>query len=523
MESLPIRRLIEQILSGSLRVPAFQRKFVWGPERVARLMDSIYKGYPFGAVILWRTKEKLTTERSLGPFPLPEPQAGFPVDYILDGQQRITSIFGVFQTDIKPNLGEEPWPEVYFDLNAPEDHQESQFFALSSDEVEAGRHFPINTFFDVVSYRQATNALASADAERVDVVQSIFKEASIPAQIIETDNRARVAIVFERVNSLGAKLDTMQLLSAWTWSEDFDLQHRINALSEELRPFGFEAVGDDTNLLLRCCAAVVDGDVSPSAVMNIKGTRLRNRFEEVEHGIRGAIDFVKSNLNVAHLSNLPYSALIVPLAVYFANPSGKSPSLSDDQRRTLLRWFWRSCFSRRFSAGVIRNLNRDIRESELLRTKGHSQLADFSAAVDMTFFGQQFSIGTTTTKTFVLLLAQAGPRGFVSGTPISLAKVLQDYNRNEFHHLFPRAHLKSLGASDRDINRLSNIAFMSSRDNKLLGGVSPSQYRPRMAQAAVSGILTGAICPESLFSDDYEAFCVARGAMLLQAARNLIQ
>jgi len=62
----PKRNLIERVTSGRLRIPAFQRGFVWDAERVAFLMDSIYKGYPFGAVILWRTKEQLQSERQLG-------------------------------------------------------------------------------------------------------------------------------------------------------------------------------------------------------------------------------------------------------------------------------------------------------------------------------------------------------------------------------------------------------------------------------------------------------------------------
>src|SRR5438045_456748 len=112
MENLTIRKIIEQVTSGQLRVPTFQRGFVWDANRVAYLMDSIYKGYPFGAILLWRTKERLKFERKLGPFKLPDSEPDFPVDYILDGQQRITSIFGVFQTDIPADESED-WANIY--------------------------------------------------------------------------------------------------------------------------------------------------------------------------------------------------------------------------------------------------------------------------------------------------------------------------------------------------------------------------------------------------------------------------
>jgi uncharacterized protein with ParB-like and HNH nuclease domain len=72
-ELLTIRGLIERVLSGTIRIPKFQRGFVWEPENVAFLMDSIYRGYPIGSVLFWRTTEQLTGERDLGPFQLPEP------------------------------------------------------------------------------------------------------------------------------------------------------------------------------------------------------------------------------------------------------------------------------------------------------------------------------------------------------------------------------------------------------------------------------------------------------------------
>lgn len=303
MGEVSIRTLIEQVQQGQVRVPAFQRGFVWDPDRIAYLMDSIYKGYPFGSAILWQTKEKLKSERRLGPFSLPEPVADFPISYVLDGQQRLTSIFGSFQTDLEPDEGE-TWPRIFFDLTATSDLQESQFLALEDEDIDPVRHFPIDTFFDTTAYRRATKHLGDKEAELIDSVQAIFKEAKIPTQDIVTDNRGKVAIVFERVNRLGVELDVLQLLSAWTWSEEFDLQTRFAGLAEVLAPFGFGEVGDDSNLLLRCCAAVVAHDAAPNTLMSMSGTEVRDRFDEIENGIRGAIDFVRTHLRVEKLVNL---------------------------------------------------------------------------------------------------------------------------------------------------------------------------------------------------------------------------
>ncbi|MCX4710411.1 DUF262 domain-containing protein [Streptomyces anulatus] len=521
MDNISIRKVIDQVANGSIRIPAFQRGFVWDAERVAYLMDSIYKGYPFGAVILWRTKEQLKTERRLGPFELLRREPDYPIDYVLDGQQRLTSIFGVFQTEVAP-VEEAAWMNIYFDFDASPDHQESQFVAVPAGEVDPERHFPIGTFFDVTEYRKATEGFGDERARLIDSVQSVFKEAAIPAQYIETDSRSKVAIVFERVNRLGVELDIFQLLSAWTWSEDFDLQNRFADLADELRPFGFEDVGEDTNLLLRCCAAIIAHDASPAALIELNGTEVRTRFKEVVNGIRGAIDFLRRNLNVESLDNLPYATLLVPLSVFFAVPGSKAVKLTELQRAKISRWFWRACFSRRYSAGVLRNLNRDIEEAYKLKS-GASQLDEVAATVDRDYFlDQRFAVGTVHSRTFVLILAQQNPRSFVSGSPITLSSVLQAYNRNEFHHLYPRAYLKSLGYDSPQVNRLANFVFMSSQDNKTLGGVAPSVYRGQMNASAATEILESALCPSSLFDDDYEEFILQRAAELTSAARKLI-
>src|SRR5690606_20762108 len=127
--------ILNQIGKGNLRVPAFQRGFVWDSDSVAFLMDSIYKGYPFGTIQLWRTREKLETERQFGPFKLFDRDEEYPIDYVLDGQQRITSIFGVFQTDISEIAGVDNPFKIYYDLEADENSQDSQFLPLKDEDV----------------------------------------------------------------------------------------------------------------------------------------------------------------------------------------------------------------------------------------------------------------------------------------------------------------------------------------------------------------------------------------------------
>jgi hypothetical protein len=519
-DPLSIRNVVELVTRGQLRIPAFQRGFVWDANQVAFLMDSIYKRYPFGSILLWRTKEPLRSEKTLGPFELPKGDPDYPVDYILDGQQRITSIFGVFQTELNP-VASTPWTEIYYDFQVDPRVQESQFVALTSEQVEKDRHFPLRSLFDTVQYRKATQGLSDDTLKRIDEMQAVFKEVRIPVQLIQTEDRATVAIIFERVNRSGVPLDTLQLLSAWTWSEEFTLHEEFAELSAELEPFGFKEVGGDTDLLLRCCAAIFTSDASPNSLINLSGAVVRDRFQEVSNGIKGAIDFLRDNAKVHALDNLPFSAVLVPLSVFFAVPGNEHARYSDEQRRALLKWFWRSCFSKRYSSGVLRNLKTDIDEIIKLKNRQPNQLGAFTVNIDKTFFlKNQFRIGSVNTKTFILLLAQSNPRSFVSGAPVTLRDVLRDCNRNEFHHLCPRAFLEGKDTSN-DPGALANFCFLSRVDNGHLGGAAPSSYRTKMP-SNVDEILNSSLCPPSLFADDYDAFAEERAAKLAEEANKLL-
>ena len=104
MNSMTIRKIVNKIVEGEIRIPAFQRDFVWEPKQIAFLLDSIYKEIPIGAIFLWKTNEILETDKNLGQFLLPQPKKDYPVQYVLDGQQRITSLFTIFQDELKATV-----------------------------------------------------------------------------------------------------------------------------------------------------------------------------------------------------------------------------------------------------------------------------------------------------------------------------------------------------------------------------------------------------------------------------------
>ncbi|MEU8165389.1 DUF262 domain-containing protein [Micromonospora sp. NPDC049004] len=523
-EHLSILSAIDRLVDGTIRIPGFQRKFVWEPKASALLMDSIYKQFPIGSILLWRTTERLKVENRLGTFELPPPDKDYPVDYVLDGQQRLTSIFTTFQRRIESVAYDpEVWLPIYYDFDAIEDAQDSRFAALPSDQANPERYFPLSTFFEPVEFSLRTRELDENRHREIVTVQQRFLSLLLPVQTFETEDRATVAIVFERVNRMGTPLDTYQLLTAWTWSDEFNLQERFAQLSEEFEDFGFEDVGDDSDLMMRCTAAVLTGDPSPAALVSVNGGVVRQDFGVVERAIRRSIDFVRQNFHVRHLKLLPYASLLIPLSAFFS--IRQSDPVTNDQRQELVTWFWRSCFSHRYSGNPQRNIKRDIEESLKLRKGEESSLAEVTSSLKASFFlTNGFSIRNVATKTFVLLLASRAPKTFLSGEPVSLDDVLSEPNRREYHHCYPRAFLASLNPQDNSwssrANALANFAIISRAENRIISDKAPSKYRSLMP-TEVQAVMDSALLPPSLFDDDYAKFAIERAEMLAAYGRKL--
>lgn len=523
MEGLSIRKIIDKITSGEVRIPSFQRGFVWEEDDVAFFMDSLFKGYPIGAVLLWRTKERLLNERNLGHFLLPEPTKDYPVDYVLDGQQRLTSIFSVFQTDLVPR-DDSNWKDIYYLIGNGKNSQELKFIPLSKEEVDLNKHFPIKTLFDSVEYRRATENLKDEEKAEIDKLQETFKEISIPVQLMETDDKSIVAIVFERINRAGVPLESFQLLTAWSWSTDFDLQEKVDELSAELSGCGFDGLADDQNLLMKCFTGYILGNTSPSAMMELSGEEIRDNFDTIKNGLLASVDFLQKELNLYSLSYIPYPAMIVSLVKFFGKSTVGGQLYNDRQRRQIIKWFWKSCFSRRYSSGVNDAHQIDLNAMKKLKTNANFDISPFKCDISESFFtDNQFNINSVNTKTFIALLASKEPRSFISGSRVDLANTLRLSNSKEFHHIFPDKYLQRLGMERRERYQLANFCFLNNADNQKIKDKAPEEYVEFIDAGSVSEILRLAICPENTFNLSYKEFIVKRKRMLTDYARSLIE
>ena len=95
-----INEIIGDINQVRIKLPPFQRGYVWNSGQVIDLLDSIYNSYPIGSFILWETQELLLSSRNIAGYVLPEVKQDYPFDYILDRQQRISTIYALFSENI---------------------------------------------------------------------------------------------------------------------------------------------------------------------------------------------------------------------------------------------------------------------------------------------------------------------------------------------------------------------------------------------------------------------------------------
>lgn len=525
-----IKDLINDVQRGRIRIPSFQRGFVWDSDRVSLFIDSIYKGFPFGSVLIWRTRNCLRTERNLGPYKLPNNDLEYPIDYVLDGQQRITSIFGIFQNSLTPEDNENnDWTNLFFELNS----EDPVPFKYLEDSInyDATKFFPLKDLFHpnylvrLFTANQNHNSAVQI-AERIQDLYNKFNQARIPVERFESEEPKYVATVFERINRQGVELDTLQLLSVWNWSVEFDLPEKFREVAEELEPFGFKEVGSD--LLLKCCSAVVRNSANPEGFLELPGSAVRDKFEEIRTGISLAIDFLKNELNVFSLKLLPMENILAVLTSFFASSQTQPSPFSQEQYEVIKKWFWRACFSQRYARGGAKSTDIDLAEVQNFKAGKPHTLGDFDISLDTGFFlNSSFRMSSVVTGTFILLLAQEKPLNFIQGTKVSLQKVLSPGNRSEFHHIFPKNYLEKLNKyKDNQINCLANFSLLARTDNNKIKNRPPSKYRHLMPAdtKTFDEIMATHFCPANAFEDDdYESFLTLRSELLLQKAKELSQ
>ncbi len=258
--------------------------------------------------------------------------------------------------------------------------------------------------------------------------------------------------------------------------------------------------------------------------MSLSGEEVRANFNRIKEGIKGAIEFLKEQLKVHSLEWLPYPSMIVSLSCFFATDRISGMPYNDSQRRQLLKWFWKSNFSRRYSSAIQDRHRQDILAIRNLASDSTALIANFNCEIEAAFFSESaFTMNTVNTKTFVLMLANNVPKSFISGANVRLGEVLKMVNRNEFHHIFPKKHLERLNVDKKRVNCIANFCFLNNADNQKIKDKAPVDYKTLLPSEHITEILTSAICPSNALDLSFDEFIENRINLLIENANNLIE
>lgn len=255
---MTFKALIDDIEGGILKIPAFQRDFDWDLERTLKLLDSIGKQYPVGVFLLWDTAEPFGTIREIGNLDLPKTPEGTPVSYVLDGQQRITSLYAA----VKGAVVQGECYKVFADLDA-NPLRDSIF---RRDCPDPGRCIALDELIGDGAHKITPLLKTAERLRRFSEIREAFREYQFPVVRVRNQTVDAVCEMFERVNRGGVELDLFDIMVAKTWTPKFNLRDKWEKLSEELGNAGF-AIGG--KIMLQAVAAHTEGAVSERAIMAI--------------------------------------------------------------------------------------------------------------------------------------------------------------------------------------------------------------------------------------------------------------
>ena len=253
-------RLVDRVNAGEIKIPKFQRGFVWQKQDVLQLLESLLQGYPIGSLLFWRTEPKLKSEKDIHGFSLPPTPDKYPTNYVLDGQQRLTTIFGVLSYRGDPvHIF-----SVIYDLRERE--------IRHRQPTEAPWCLPLNVMFDFTRFNQFQQSLTVLDdAEALNSealrVNETFREYQVPVVTLTDRSLGEVCPIFERINSTGRKLTVYDLMVAATFDENFDLNDEVKGVADSLEVKGFTV---DNDSILRTLSALRGKSVKRKAILSLR-------------------------------------------------------------------------------------------------------------------------------------------------------------------------------------------------------------------------------------------------------------
>lgn len=487
MEVKPGDITFQNLLSGistcRIQIPPFQRSFVWSPKDIRFLLDSIYRGYPIGSFIFWKTTRKLPHTRTIGSLDLGhvDINPGTEISYVLDGQQRITSLFAA----IKGSTIDGESYRFLFDVRSKKfvvrkdnreeennniDHEEllvplsALFLGLASYNTVAQRYPKEYQSVLITLYERLSSY-------RFSVVDVIDKNPTSEEE--QSEGVKQVVRMFSRINETGKKLTVVAKMVARCWGEGFDLREALDDFYKQYP--SLELIREET--ILQAISVVLNYRKCRSRDIldrtNIR--KLESDWDTLMQSLLFAVEFVYSKLNIKDFSYLPFDGLLVPLTYIFH----KKKVLSNTEINKLEQWFWRASLSNRYDSTVESKIEEDCSAfDQLLEGKDpeFSYLIDW-ATLKNRLITQRYNLRNAFVKTVLSLYAHAEPKNLIDGKPVSLDGAFTGYYKHNLHHIFPQAYLRRNEPKNKEVfDSIVNIMLIPAITNLKISDDAPNKY-----------------------------------------------
>ena len=516
-----VEELVAMIERGELRLPEMQRRYVWRSTRVRDLLDSLYRGYPSGAILLWETDEEVPLQE----FALEQHSNPYrSTRLLLDGQQRLTSLSAVIRGSAVGVRGRRRPIEILFNLDHPEnleivtevnengrdqeDDQELIEDEVDSNEDELQRRFNRMTFVvatrkleqlpqwvkvsDVFTSHRDASFLKRAGVTAIDdpraerYSQRLARLRGVREYVYRMDILERtlsydeVTEIFVRVNSLGAKLRSSDLALAQITAKWRGALKILQGFQEECGKAGFDL---ELGLHLKNLVAFATGQSRFSTVGTLQLETLWQAWKESVRGMEFALNFLKSNVGLDSPALLSSPFLLVTLG-YFGHT--RHYEISTEEALKLRQWLLMANAKGRYSRGSSETLlDQDLSTlrqrggvAELI-TRLRLQVGRLDIAPEELEGRSQRS---ALFKTMFLAFRAAEASDWRSNLTIALGHRGAQH-RLQFHHIFPKSVLKDSYKS-RAADDIANLAFIGGKTNRQISDKPPSQYFPELIDKA---------------------------------------
>lgn len=522
-----ITELLNQIRRNEILLPEFQRGYVWNSDQVRGLVQSLYRKHPTGHLLVWKTYK-------------PSPVRGGQVTkdghslLLLDGQQRLTSLYVIFEGKAPPFYeGEALFPNLYFNVQT-EEFRFWQKSIMENNPAWVAVHEFLRKGLDVVlegldDLTEEEREIYSKNLTRLSKLNRI-REYTYTVDQLSGDEYSvdEVVEIFNRVNKAGTPLTKSDLALAHICSIWPEAREELRKFSRAMGEHGF---GVDMNFLVRCTAGVAAGSVLlEGAFFRVEAEALQRAWNAVRGAFEHLVNVLRHDAFIDDLDALPTLYVLVPLTVYLAHRDGAFPS--DAIKRRFIRWMYLAGIWSRYSGAAETKLQQDVSlvsgrdrdpthelEAAILRERGRIAIeaSDLAGA----------SVQTAYAKFSYVVARAREARDWFSGIRL-YDKAVGRSNGLESHHIFPKAVLKRAGyEADEDrkpINELANRAYLTQKANREIRATPPREYLPEV-ETNQPGALRAQCVPmnRALWEPErYLDFLAARRQLLAQAMNEYI-